>query len=209
MQQSRWDILFLNAIKIIFWWNPILFLYQKRLVEIHEYLADESASKSFGQDNYEQFLAQKISIPQQQLIHNFYTLFEKRIKMMNSEKKINKWQYAFLLPVLGLVFMAFSLESYPVYEVENGNVIPMSDTDSFPPIPPELIGQDIDTFISFDPTTFKETVTYALSTGDDDFVPENETPSTGIDTLVIFDPVDFSETMIIINNETGQRDTIR
>lgn len=198
----------MSCIKIIFWWNPILFFYQKRLVEIHEYLADENTSKYFGQDNYEQFLAQKTSIPQQQLIHNFYTLFEKRIKMMNSEKKINKWQYAFLLPILGLVFMAFSLESYPVYQMQNGAIISPTNQDTFPPIPPELIGKEIDTIVTFDSDTYEEQISYVLRIeGEEGGVVLQE--FTGIDTLVIFDPDDFSETIIIINHDTGERDTLR
>lgn len=211
-QKHSWDVVFIEIIRVFYWFNPFIILYKKRLVEIHEFLADGESMKVFGQDNYEQFLALKaVSRPKNtsiQLTHNFYSLFEKRIKMMNSNVKTITWQYAFVLPIIAIAFMAFSLDSYPVYQTKSGTTISSPERDSFPPIPPELIGKDIDTIVTFDPITFEEQISYQLrSDGEPGAVVLEE--FSGIDTLIIFDPDDFSETVIIINHDTGQRDTIR
>ena len=34
------DLMFLEVMKIIFWFNPLVYFYQKRIVEIHEFEAD-------------------------------------------------------------------------------------------------------------------------------------------------------------------------
>lgn len=232
-QKHSWDILFMECLRVIFWFNPFMILYKKRLVEIHEFLADEHSSKRFGQESYEQFLAMKTSHTKpQQLIHNFYSLFEKRIKMMNSNISTSKWQYAFILPMIAMTLMAFSFENYPVYNVQNPDQPTSYSQDT---IPPELEGQEIDTIIIFDPVTKEETIEYVISvpqTGIDTILSFNtddfsetivivnhdtgqrdsikqDPPTTGVDTLVIFDPVDFHETIIIMNHETGQRDTLK
>lgn len=208
-QKHSWDILFLELLRIVFWFNPFIILYKKRLVEVHEFLADKHSSKRFGQETYQQFLASKTSNPKpQQLIHNFYSLFEKRIIMMNSNVNTKKWQYAFILPMIAMVLMAFSFENYPVYNVQNANPMPSYSQDTFPPIPAELEGQEIDTIISFDPVTFVESIEYVIHTPQE-LGTSPKTPLTGIDTIVIFDPADFSETVIIMNHDTGQVDTIR
>jgi len=88
----------------------------------------------------------------------------------------------------------------------------LTETDRFPPIPKELIGKEIDTIISYDPETFDEKIEYILSSE----LPKNDSLripgdyiARGIDTIVIFDPETIEEFVIIINHDTGQRDTMK
>lgn len=212
-QKHSYDLLFVELVKIIFWFNPIIILYRKRLVEIHEFLADQYTILDLGQESYEVFLSQQITTSNQQyIIHNFYSLFEKRIKMMNSNIKTRGWQYAIMLPIIAMSLMAFSFENYKVYNYPDEGLYPQIQQDTFPPIPPELEGKEIDTIITFNPDTWEETIEYVVHDPNPPVASppsDPNTPLTGIDTLVLFDPLDFSETIIIMNHDTGQVDTIR
>ena len=128
---------------------------------------------------------------------------------MRSKIQMKTWHYLLILPILGATLFLFSFKTYPVYAGANGEIGMTQDT--FPPIPDELIGKQIDTIITFDPVTKTETVEYVES------IPYNESrlnkefelPTTGIDTLVIFDPETGREIMATINYETMEIDTIQ
>ncbi len=236
-QKHTWDLLFVELLKVLFWFNPLMLFYKKRLVEIHEYLADQSTATQLGQSAYEAFLIQQVSKAQQaHLIHNFYSLFKKRINMMNSDVKTKSWQYFLLLPILLGSLSLFSFKSYPVYQSDNSSLM---SHDTFPALPANLIGKSIDTVITFDPTTKTETIHYVESgtlnpssqtiidtvlvydpaTGKETIeivrlppqssLPENIKRNTGIDTVIVFDAATYKETVIIYNHDTGQVDTIQ
>lgn len=207
-QGHTWDILFLECLRIVFWFNPILLLYKKRLVEVHEYLADQNTIRQLGKSGYENFLIQQVQIKtQQNLLHHFYSLFKKRIIMMNSNARTSAWHYLMVLPVVFTALFLFSFETYPVYPETNGDGMVQ---DTIPDAPVEMI----DTVIVFDPETRTETVHIVRRTGDAPPVgsvqPIKASPNkTGVDTVIVFDAEDYSETVIIINHDTGKVDTIQ
>ena len=69
----------------------------------------------------------------------------------------------------------------------------------YPLIPAELVGQEIDTIVTFDPDTYEETVSYEIHD------PERYIQ---VDTIYIFDPETYKESMRIIKHNQGQNDTI-
>ena len=201
-QNHSFDVLFIESIKAFFWFNPLLYLYKKRLVEIHEFLADQNTSNELGKEDYEAFLIRQITAGQQpKLVHNFYSLFKKRLVMMQSNVSMKYWQYGAVLPVFLLCFMIFSCNTYTVKNTK------------YPPMPPELVGEMVDTVFTFDPETKTETIRY-VKKGSEGFKGEvtsiqSQSTRTGIDTLIIFDPTDLIETVIVVNHDTGERDTIQ
>ncbi|WP_439490254.1 M56 family metallopeptidase [Algoriphagus sp.] len=46
-QKHSWDILFVEVLKIVFWFNPLLFLYKKAIQLNHEFLADAAVNSKF------------------------------------------------------------------------------------------------------------------------------------------------------------------
>ena len=125
-QRHSLDILFVETIKAFFWFNPMIYLYKKRLTEIHEFLADQNTSNELGKEAYEAFLIHQITARQQpRLVHNFYSLFKKRLVMIQSNVSMKKWQYWAVFPILTLCFTLFSCgdftvekETYPAVSVE-------------------------------------------------------------------------------------------
>jgi hypothetical protein len=47
-QRHTLDILFVEVLQIVFWFNPLLFLYKKAIKLNHEFLADEAVNVQFG-----------------------------------------------------------------------------------------------------------------------------------------------------------------
>jgi len=206
-QKHSIDILFIEGIKALLWFNPVIYLIKKRLIEIHEFLADQNTSKALGQDAYEDFLICQITAQQQpNLVHNFYSLFKKRLVMMQSDVTIKHWQYWTVLPIFLICFTLFSCENYNVTSSTSSEL----KGEVSPVISKRLKGETIDTIITFHPDTYEETVEYVKSEGTNDKRLLNDVESnTGIDTIFIFDPADNSERIIVVNHDTGSIDTLQ
>lgn len=81
-QKHSVDILFIEVLKVIFWFNPIVWLYKKSLQEVHEFLADEGAP---NRARYATFLiGYGHHSPVQTLTNPFFnsSLLKSRIKMI-------------------------------------------------------------------------------------------------------------------------------
>ncbi|MDI9860020.1 M56 family metallopeptidase [Flectobacillus roseus] len=57
-QKHTWDILFVELFLIVFWWNPILYLYKKAIQLNHEFLADREVLAQTQVPTYQQLLLQ-------------------------------------------------------------------------------------------------------------------------------------------------------
>ena len=88
-QKHTVDILFVEVLKIVFWFNPLYLLYEKAIKLNHEFLADEAVNKRFGEvRNYQNllldFVSHKNTLP---LASNLnYLITKKRLLMMAKEK---------------------------------------------------------------------------------------------------------------------------
>jgi len=84
------DILLIEFLRIIFWFNPFLILYQNSLKELHEYTADQYVKSSQKDiESYIYLLSKSTGYPVE-MSNNFNKpLILKRMKMMT--KKPSKW----------------------------------------------------------------------------------------------------------------------
>ncbi|WP_233130964.1 M56 family metallopeptidase [Polaribacter tangerinus] len=51
-QKHTLDLLLFELLKIVMWYNPMIFIYQKRITLVHEYISDEIATKTATKENY-------------------------------------------------------------------------------------------------------------------------------------------------------------
>ena len=89
-QKHSLDVLLVEAIKIIFWFNPILMLYKKSLQEVHEFLADVEAS---NRETYARFLVSyTLNAPVASLTNHFFkpSQIKSRIQMIY-KNRTSKW----------------------------------------------------------------------------------------------------------------------
>ncbi|MGO4918479.1 TonB family protein [Maribacter spongiicola] len=115
-QRHTYDLLFFEFMRIVGWFNPLVYVYQNRISELHEFIADAQVSKEHKSDHYEQLLAQVFQTEHISFINQFFTqsLIKKRIIMLQKSKSKKVWQlkYLLLVPmVLGMLLYS-SCEMY-------------------------------------------------------------------------------------------------
>ncbi|MGQ7852885.1 M56 family metallopeptidase [Pedobacter sp. WC2501] len=104
------DKIILMVFKSFLWFNPIVYLYDKALEQVHEYEADEITSADCGSEAYANLLLKlAISKSNMPLIHNFVkSPIKARIKMLfhAKSKNMKKLMYLLAIPVaVGLVWL--------------------------------------------------------------------------------------------------------
>ena len=111
-QGHSWDILFVEVLRVLFWFNPVLYAYKRAIQLNHEFLADEAVIQQASIDipTYQYLLLDKIAQAQQlSLVQQFdYFITKKRLFMMTKEAKWQRsfWKRLALLPLLtGLILL--------------------------------------------------------------------------------------------------------
>lgn len=113
-QKHTFDILFIETLKTVFWFNPLFYFYKKAIQLNHEFLADEEVVKSC--DNvpfYQTLLLQKNSINHVFLTSNLnYQVTKKRLIMMtkNTSKTLALLKKVAILPILVGMIYFFCIE---------------------------------------------------------------------------------------------------
>jgi TonB family protein len=114
-QKHSVDIIFLEIMKIVNWFNPFIYLTQRSLKTIHEYIADEQTA-AHEQDAlaYSSFLLDNAyGIQGSSIAHSFfnYNLLKKRIIMLNKNRsgKLARLKYLAALPLCAGMLCASTL----------------------------------------------------------------------------------------------------
>jgi beta-lactamase regulating signal transducer with metallopeptidase domain len=107
-----WDVLFLQLVKTIFWFNPAIYMLEKQLREIHEFQADQVVTNSYSPIAYSRLLLKQLSKDCGLQFMNNFNQFQtkKRIMMMNKTKSnaIQKNRFLLSIPLLMLMIGLFS-----------------------------------------------------------------------------------------------------
>ena len=104
-QKHSLDQLYFEVMKIVLWWNPLVYYYQLRITELHEYMADAAVIITVNKRNYiEQLLNAAFQTQEITFVNQFFnkSLIKKRILMLqkNKSKAISKFKYLLLVPVI-------------------------------------------------------------------------------------------------------------
>jgi hypothetical protein len=114
-QKHSWDVIYLEIFRIVNWFNPISYLLQRSMKELHEFIADEAITGSKEQiDTYTDFLvANAYGTYEHQLTNNLFnqSLLKKRIMMLHQKRSGNtaKLKYLLGLPLLSGLLCASTL----------------------------------------------------------------------------------------------------
>lgn len=109
-QKHTLDILFIEFLKVVFWFNPLFIFYKKAIQLNHEFLADEEIVKTYSNVSFYQnlLLHKSNNNPTIYLASNLnYLVTKKRLIMMtkSTSQKIALLKKATLIPVLaGLIY---------------------------------------------------------------------------------------------------------
>ncbi|HEX5555338.1 MAG TPA: TonB family protein [Chitinophagaceae bacterium] len=106
------DNMLLEAVKIFCWFNPFVYLYQRTLRTVHEYMADAISTRTVDKEAYAFLLVSHLfQVPESTLAHHFFnrSLIQKRLIMLqrNVSSRRGRWKYFLAVPLM----MALALVS--------------------------------------------------------------------------------------------------
>jgi beta-lactamase regulating signal transducer with metallopeptidase domain len=156
-QKHSADIVFLELIKIINWFNPLIYLLQISLKTIHEYIADEqTAAHESDALSYSSFLVSNAyGLNGSPLAHSFfnYNLLKKRIIMLNQKRsgKLARLKYLVAVPISAGLLCASTL----VFSKSYGfiDLMPKQQVDNAPLVNAQTVPADT---IKVDPVRIKK-----------------------------------------------------
>ncbi|PKB43143.1 outer membrane transport energization protein TonB [Cellulophaga sp. RHA19] len=103
-QKHTVDLLFFEVLRIALWFNPLVYIYQSRISEVHEFIADAKVAKIHRKEQYELLLSQVFQTENISFINHFFSssLIKKRIKMLQKKQSKKIWasKYLLLLPTI-------------------------------------------------------------------------------------------------------------
>ena len=109
-QKHSIDLLMFEVLKIVMWFNPMIYFYQKRITLVHEYISDAIVAKQEDKETYiNNLLSNFFQVENISFINQFYkpTFIKKRIIMMtkNKSKKRNQLKYLVIIPLLASMLL--------------------------------------------------------------------------------------------------------
>jgi len=121
------DVLFLEVLQIIFWFNPIIYLYKRAIKNVHEFQADAAVLQHMSIRPYGQLLLYQARYNDSELLlvnHFFSKQIKKRIHMMTKQNSTRSrlLGYALILPAVFMMVLLFT--------DKQAQAEPLSDTGS-------------------------------------------------------------------------------
>ena len=114
-QKHSYDKLFINAVLILFWWNPFFWLVRKELNMIHEFMADKIAVEDCNTTDFAAMILQATYPGYQFPLTNsfFYSPIKRRLMMLTKNKNSKSGYLArvLVLPVAVMLFAAFTFKA--------------------------------------------------------------------------------------------------
>ena len=142
--RHSWDILFVEVMMVLQWFNPFIYLYKKELQSLHEYQADRDVvATGVDRRNYMMLILQQCTAVDFSGIGNNFSLIltKKRIKMITKNEKAKGlwWRLLATLPVLAILLIANTkvtaqekkAENQP-FTIEIAGSFEIYDDDGFP-----------------------------------------------------------------------------
>ncbi len=144
-QKHSWDVVFVEALHVIFWVNPFVYLLKKAIKLNHEFLADQAVlKKDIDKVTYQNTLLSYLSPDSEKMYHPKlanainYSSIKKRFTIMktHTSKKAIYLRTLLLLPLLSALLYGFSETktiqrenseqqvSYEKLELPNDNATP-------------------------------------------------------------------------------------
>lgn len=171
-QKHSFDVILLELVLVLQWFNPFIYRYRQAFKEIHEYLADRGVLQA----NYDKIAYQKLIIGQIEksfdvrLASQFnYSLTKNRIKMMTriNSGKLTKLKGLLVLPLIAIMLVAFTMNTSDnsILEKNQGLSQTRTNSKSIPSILPLKEGNTVGASgygLRIHPVSKKETMHYGV-----------------------------------------------
>lgn len=107
------DVLLIELLRAVFWFNPVIHLLKSRITEVHEFLADHQATRKISVEDYSRLLTLQIFKNFDfALSNNFHkSQVLKRIRMLKNTSSKSIWlNLALLIPAMSLLIFILSCD---------------------------------------------------------------------------------------------------
>jgi TonB family protein len=136
IRQKHWfDLVLVELLRMLQWFNPVVWIYVRFIRQNHEYLADEVALQRTSDPAIYKaaLLNQIVGSPVVSLSNSFnYSLNRKRFNMMKNiiSSPYRKMKILLILPVFAIILYSFAKPEYKYINADqsSGNTIPVSPT---------------------------------------------------------------------------------
>jgi len=120
------DLLFIELLTVIFWFNPFIWFFEHSIKQNHEYLADEGVLRQgHNVGRYQAILLNQLMGMQIiGLTNNLnFALNTNRLKMMTKKKTsaIKRIKIMWALPVIAIMLYAFAEPEYTTIDIQSEN----------------------------------------------------------------------------------------
>jgi hypothetical protein len=124
-QKHSRDVIFAEVLTLVFWINPFFHLLKKEIRAIHEFLADEFATKKNDRWSYAELLVmQLLGSSHNHLVNPFFhNQLKRRIAMITSSKKPG-YQFFRKLMVLPIITLVFALFAFKIKNYSTKAIVP-------------------------------------------------------------------------------------
>ena len=132
-QNHTADVLVSRVFCILFWFNPLIWLYKKAILQNLEFIADHEATKKIADKKAYQITLLKITTHENCVAisnHFYQSLIKKRIVMLNKNQsnKRNSWKYAAVIPALIAFVILFQIKV--IAQIKNAEVFQQLETSN-------------------------------------------------------------------------------
>jgi len=159
--RHSWDLLFFELLRILFWFNPFIYLYQKRITEVHEFIVDNklNTSNANKKEYYKILLSDAFNTETISFVNSFYntSLIKKRIQMLTKMKSKDRQllKYLVVIPTLlfSLTYVSYSKEIIPEKPTKKRATLkktPSPETNKYQEKPPKEIANCLNIIPKFD-----------------------------------------------------------
>ncbi len=125
-ERHTMDLVLFELLRIVFWFNPLVYIFQNRISALHEYTADHKvASAAELKSYYQEILSQVFQTESVSFINTFFkhSLIKNRIIMLQKSKsrQIFQLKYLLVLPVICgmLIYTSCAQETEPIADSSN------------------------------------------------------------------------------------------
>ncbi len=136
IRENHWfDLLFIELLTVIFWFNPFIWFFERSIKQNHEYLADRGVLKQgHNVARYQAILLNQLMGMQIiGMTNNLnFSLNANRLKMMTKQEtpNIKKYKLMWALPIVALLLFAFAKPDYRIVEQSPKKEIKMYGFDA-------------------------------------------------------------------------------
>jgi len=129
IRENHWfDLLFIELLTVIFWFNPFIWFFERSIKQNHEYLADKGVlAQGHHVGRYQALLINQLMGMQIIGVTNNlnFALNTNRLKMMTKTKtsRFSGVKFLWALPAVALLLFAFAEPMYKVNNLETENPV--------------------------------------------------------------------------------------